>query len=96
MIKAGDRRRCDLAEALFASSVPTGTHPSREEVDVAVIDALERFRGTIGCAAEMGAAYGEQPEIAIIRIRWSLQVVASVYGTDICGVYGRPTGMSHP
>lgn len=63
------------AAALFASDLPTGSHPSGAEVDHAVAAAVRVCGGTRGCVATMATAYGECPETAAPRMRWALGAV---------------------
>jgi hypothetical protein len=67
------------AEALFTSPLPTGCRLTRRQVDAAVAAQVRKRGGVRQCAAEMAAAYGEQPEIAAARMRWALGAVASAY-----------------
>lgn len=76
MMRNGDLLQRARMEALFASAIPTGAMPGRAELAAAIRAAVRTYRGVRGCAAEMGAAYGESPETAIARIRWARGVVA--------------------
>ena len=69
-----DHLRVDRAEALFASSVPTGLPLTSKALNTAIAQTL-RARGAPGCAAEMAAAYGENPAFAARRMRWVLGVL---------------------
>lgn len=68
-------------EALFASRLPTGSHPGRPGLTVAIADAVRRHGGTRGCVGEMACAYGENPENAASRMRWARSVVRQAMRT---------------
>ncbi|MFF0379953.1 hypothetical protein [Actinoplanes missouriensis] len=68
-------------EALFASSLPTGSHPDRTTVTRAISDAVRRHGGTRGCAGAMAGAYGENQESAALRMRWARGVIREVCPT---------------
>ena len=70
------------AEALFSSPVPTGAQLTRTEVRVAVATAVRNRGGVRECAAEMAAAFGEQPDTAVARMRWALSVVEDPEATS--------------
>ncbi len=36
--------------------------------------------GDLGCAARVAQAYGEHPDIAVIRMHWSRAAVAGAFG----------------
>src|SRR3954463_1133225 len=67
------------AEALFASPLPTGSHPTPAQVSPAVAAAVRAHRGIHGCAIALAGAYGEHPETAAPRMRWALAVVHTLY-----------------
>lgn len=67
------------AEALFASSLSACSRPTGTEVTAAISDALRTYGGTRGCACEVAAAYGEHPDTAAPRMRWSRQVVQDAF-----------------
>lgn len=67
------------AEALFASALPTGGQPHRSDLDLIIRETVRRYRGVRGCAEEMAAAFGQYPETAAPRMRWSRQVVVTAY-----------------
>jgi hypothetical protein len=66
------------AEALCASSAPTGAPLDRAGAD-AVIEEAVRAHGVRGCAAEMAYEYGEHPEMTMRRMRWALEIVDGLY-----------------
>ena len=74
------------AEALFTSALATHSCPSEAEVDEAVKRAEDRYGGTAGCAAEVAAAYGDDPDMAVLRMRWALRVITATR---------RPTSGAH-
>ena len=67
------------AAALFVSDVSAADHPTDAEVYAAIQRALRTHGGSRGCAADLAAAYGDRPEVAVPRMRWALGVVASRY-----------------
>ena len=68
----------EICEALFVSFMSCETKPDRTAVAEAVRWAVREYHGIGGCAAEMAAAYGEDPESAVARMRWARSVVASL------------------
>ena len=74
-----DKLTAACAEALFMSALSATTRPDRRQVEAAVQDAV-RAHGSLGCAAEMAAEYGEHPDAAVRRMRWARAVVAEIYG----------------
>ncbi|SDY80607.1 hypothetical protein SAMN05444365_103540 [Micromonospora pattaloongensis] len=72
------------AEALCASSAPTGAALDRTAADAAIEEAV-RAHGVRGCAAEMAYEYGEHPEITMRRMRWALELVNALYGPAAVG-----------
>ena len=67
------------AEVLFATDLSQWASPAEAEVAAAIKHALRVFGGTRGCVGEVAAAYGEDPETAVSRMRWALQVVQLTY-----------------
>jgi hypothetical protein len=67
------------AEALFASSMSTGTWPTPAQVGEAILESVTRFGGLDGCIAEMAFAYGQSPGSAAVRMRWACDTVRSTY-----------------
>ena len=63
------------ADALFASALQRSDEPSAAQVDQAIAAAV-RALGARGCAGRVAQAYGEQPEIAVVRMRWARATVA--------------------
>jgi hypothetical protein len=65
----------DRAEALFASPVPTGHPVATADLNLTISETLRARGGVPGCAADMAAAYGENPAFAAERMRWALNVL---------------------
>lgn len=63
------------AEALFASDLSVHCQPSEAEVTAAIKHAVRAHGGIRGCVGEVGAAYGDYPDMAAERMRWARQVV---------------------
>jgi hypothetical protein len=70
------------AEALFASSLLTGSRPNRAEATHAITTAVRRHGGVRGCATEMAGTYGDRPELAARRMRWARQVVYALFDAE--------------
>ena len=62
------------ADALFASALQRSDEPSAAQVRQAIAGAVRAF-GARGCAARVAQAYGEHPEIAVLRMRWARAMV---------------------
>jgi hypothetical protein len=67
------------AAALFVGDVSIADDPTVVEVDDAIRRSLRTHGGSRGCAADLAAAYGERPELAVPRMRWALGMVESRY-----------------
>jgi hypothetical protein len=67
------------AEALFASSLSAGSQPTAAQATEAIRTTVRAHGGTRGCAAEVAAAYGDHPELAVRRMRWALTSVEALY-----------------
>ena len=67
------------ADALFASALQRSDRPSSGQVRQAIAVAVARY-GDSGCAARVAQAFGEQPEIAVTRMRWARTTVANAFG----------------
>jgi len=65
------------ADALFASNMSARSDPTVTEVCTAIRQALRAHGGTRGCRGEVAAAFGDYPEVAVMRMRWARQVVLS-------------------
>jgi hypothetical protein len=68
----------ELCEGLFVSFLSSDAKPDRSAITEAVRWAVGQYHGVPGCAAEMAAAYGNDPESAVARMRWARGVVASL------------------
>jgi hypothetical protein len=66
------------AAALFVSDLSVTTHPTRTEIEAAIRTAIRTHGGTRGCAADVAAAYGNYPELAVPRMRWARSLVESL------------------
>lgn len=66
------------ADALFASALQASDEPGAGQVRRAIAGAVGAF-GELGCAARVAQAYGEHPDIAVIRMRWARTVVAGAF-----------------
>ena len=67
------------ADALFASALQRSDRPGPGQVRRAIAVAVARY-GDSGCAARVAQAFGEQPEIAVTRMRWARTTVADAFG----------------
>jgi hypothetical protein len=67
------------AEALFASSLPTGSRPGLQEATNMINATVRRCGGVRGCAAEMAGAFGDCPEAAARRMRWACEVALTLF-----------------
>jgi hypothetical protein len=79
MTRSTDLLTAARAEALFTSDISAGSQPTPVDVAAAIRQAVRRYGGTRGCAAEVAAAYGDRPDTAAPRMRWARGVVESVY-----------------
>ena len=68
------------AEALFASTLRTGSSPGLPEAKNMIGATVRRCRGVRGCAAEMAGAFGDCPEAAVRRMRWACDVALTLFG----------------
>jgi hypothetical protein len=69
------------ADALFASALQSSDEPSAAQVRQAIAAAIRAF-GARGCAARVAQAYGEDPETAVMRMRWARAEVTGMVGHD--------------
>src|SRR4051812_15393015 len=67
------------AEALFVSTLSTGSRLDQQQATDAIRTAVRRYRGVHGCAVEMAGAYADAPEIAVRRMRWARDVVQTLF-----------------
>jgi hypothetical protein len=73
------RGRTARANALFASALQRSDNPSTAQVRQAIAAAI-RTLGARGCAAQVAHAYGEDPETAVMRMRWAQAEVTGTFG----------------
>jgi hypothetical protein len=66
------------AEALFASPLQRSDACTAAQVRDAVTTAVRRF-GSRGCAALMAQEFGDEPTMAVVRMRWARRLVAEVF-----------------
>lgn len=70
-----------LAEALFCSPLRPENHPNPDQIRAAVqTSLLEHDNDPDLCACDLAQAYGDYPEITVLRMRWCLATVAEAYG----------------
>ncbi|GIE97311.1 hypothetical protein [Paractinoplanes rishiriensis] len=67
------------AEALFTSTLATGSHPSHGTADEAIRLAVRLRGGVRACAAEVAAEFGDHPDLAVPRMRWALATIQELY-----------------
>lgn len=67
------------ADALFSSDLSARCGHTPAEVAAAIRNAIRAHHGSRGCAGEVAAAYGEDAETAVQRMRWALAVIHSAY-----------------
>lgn len=67
------------AEALFTSTLQTGSEPTRADTERAIRHAVHTYGGVRGCASAMAYGYGDQPEAAANRMRWARGVISAHY-----------------
>ena len=63
------------ADALFASPLQRGDHPSAGQVQQAVAAAVGVF-GLCGCVERVAQEFGDHPETAVTRMRWARELAA--------------------
>ncbi len=66
------------AEALFVSPLQTGAVVTRAQADAAIRRAVATYH-VRGCAVAVAGEYGEHPELAVPRMRWAADTVATLY-----------------
>lgn len=89
------------AQALFTSDLSARCEHTQVEVAAAIRCAFGTYGGARGCAAEVAAAYGEDPETAARRMRWARDVIQGIddFETALGGGVGgvaRGGGASRP
>jgi hypothetical protein len=93
------------AEALFVSDLSVTQQPTGVVVEAAIKNALQTRGGVRGCAAEVAAAFGDYPELAVGRMRWARGIVEDLYehrmprrphrAARLTGSGPRPTLLAH-
>ena len=73
------------ADALFASALQRSDEPSAAQIHQAIAASVRAF-GTRGCAARVAQAYGDDPETAVIRMRWARAQVSGIFGPARAGL----------
>jgi hypothetical protein len=66
------------ANALFVSALQRSEQPGARQVRQAIATTLRRF-GDRGCTERVAQEFGEHPELAVPRMRWTRQAVAAAY-----------------
>ena len=66
------------ADAVFVSGLQRRDDPSAGQVRQAVAAALRAF-GCSGCAGRVAQEFGDHPETAVIRMRWSRGVACEAF-----------------
>jgi hypothetical protein len=77
------------SDALFASPLQPSNDPNSDQVRLAVTEAVRRYRSR-GCAAVVAQEFGDHPEAAVERMRWSHRIVDAVFGGTPLTVDHRP------
>ena len=70
------------ADALFVSVLQRGDEPNASEIWRAVTAALTAYGGA-GCAERVAQEFGDHPETAAVRMRWSGATVAILEGHPV-------------
>ncbi len=84
------------AEALFASDISIHCRPTEAAVEAAIRRAVRAHGGVRGCAAEVGAAYGDYPETAANRMRWARQVIEAIFSPAAAHASATVAGAGQP
>jgi hypothetical protein len=66
-------------EALFASPSQPSHHPDDRQIQEAIAQAVGTF-GSRGCAERVAQEFGDHPETAVVRMRWSRQLIMERFG----------------
>jgi hypothetical protein len=83
MITTTDPITAARAAALFVSDLSAAGHPTEAQVEDAIRHSLRTHGGSRGCAADVAARYGDYPELAAPRMRWSRSVVENLYARPL-------------
>jgi len=79
MIATTDPITAARAAALFVSSLSASDDPTSAQIEAAIQHSLLTHGGSRGCAADVAAAYGDYPDVAVIRMRWARSLVVRLY-----------------
>jgi hypothetical protein len=96
MIATTDPISSTRAAALFLSDVSAADQPAAAGVETAIREALRSRGGPRGCAADVAAAFGDYPELAVPRMRWACAVVASLHSRPDTGPATVPQREARP
>src|SRR5262245_37119387 len=83
MIATTDPLTAARAAALFVSSLSATGDPTGAQIEAAIQHSLLTHGGSRGCAADVAAAYGDYPELAVTRMRWARRVGVVLYGRQV-------------
>jgi hypothetical protein len=67
------------SEALFVSTLQRSDQPGVAQIRDAIACAIRKF-GSRECAARVAQEFGDHPETAVVRMRWTRRVVDEVFG----------------
>jgi hypothetical protein len=73
------------SEALFVSALQRSDQAGEAQIRDAIARAVREF-GSRECAARVAQEFGDHPETAVVRMRWTRQAVHEVFGTTRPGV----------
>ncbi|MEV4641205.1 hypothetical protein AB0J80_28075 [Actinoplanes sp. NPDC049548] len=79
MLPQTDLLTAARTEALFTSDLSAHSRPTDAEVTEAIRRAVVAHGGVRGCAAEVAAAFGDHPDVAVARMRWARELVRHTY-----------------
>jgi hypothetical protein len=68
------------SNALFVSTLQPSDDPGAEEVRQAIAQAVRQFH-CAGCAAQVAQEFGDHPETAVERMRWSRRKITELFAT---------------
>jgi hypothetical protein len=71
------------ARAVFASYLPTGSHPPHAEFAAAITGSMHRCATFGGCECFVAQEYGDHPDTAATRMRWALQLTRDLSPTSM-------------
>ena len=70
------------ADALFASALQHSDEPDPGRVRRAIVATLDAF-GDAGCAGRVAQEFGDHPDTAILRMRWTRARVRDLNGQSM-------------